>query len=238
LELSASPAPDGTVPDLAIDARDLFHVYRDGDVETIVLRGVDLAIGSGEWVAVTGRSGSGKSTLLNLIAGSDRPTAGSIRVAGVEIAGADEAVRARLRGRTVGILYQSGNLVPFLDARENVRLAAQLGGREIPDADALELLRAVGVEDRARHRPGELSGGEQQRVGLACIVAAEPAIILADEMTGELDTRSAGQVLDLVEAVHGGSNATIVMVTHDPAIAARADRIVELRDGIVVGNAS
>jgi len=217
---------------------EVIRVYREADVETIALRGVDLEIAAGEFVAIRGRSGSGKSTLLALMAGSDRPTAGRVIVDGVDLSRAEEDERARLRGTHVGIVFQGGNLVPFLDLEENVRLAAELAGRPLDAAAARAALARVGLEGRGRHRPAQLSGGEQQRAALAAVVATGAPVLLADEVTGELDSANAELLLDLLAEVHAADGMTLVLATHDPAVAARADRVVELRDGRVVSDGS
>ncbi len=229
------PAPAGrNVGDVAIRASDVVRVYREVDVETIALRGVDLEIGRGEFVAIIGRSGSGKSTLLQLIAGSDRPTAGRVVVDGIDLSRADERLRASVRGAHVGIVFQSQNLVPFLDLEENVALAAALAARPITRAAARVALARVGLDDRTRHRPAQLSGGEQQRAALAAVLAARPSILLADEITGELDSVSAAILLDLIAEIHAATGLTVVLATHDHDIAERAERVIELRDGRVV----
>ncbi|MEO8437292.1 MAG: ABC transporter ATP-binding protein [Chloroflexota bacterium] len=226
--------PATSASSAAIRLVDVIRIYREADVETIALRGIDLEIGRGEVVAIMGRSGSGKSTLLQLIAGSDRPTAGQVIVEGVDLARADEADRAALRGRTVGIVFQSQNLVPFLDLIENVQLAAVLAGRPIDRATAVAALERVGLGSRADGRPAQLSGGEQQRAALAVVVATRPAILLADEITGELDSHSTEALLDLLTGIQASEGMTVVLATHDRGIAARADRVVELRDGRIV----
>ena len=215
---------------------DVIRVYREADVETIALRGVDLAIQPGEFVAIMGRSGSGKSTLLNLLAGSDRPTAGRIQFLGRDLATADDATRSAIRGREIGIVYQSQNLAPMLSLVENVRLAAWLAGRPLDLARARFALDRVGLGDRSGHRPAQLSGGEQQRAALSCVLAARPTVLLADEITGELDSASAEVVMQLVRDAHLAEGTTVVLVTHDHEVAARADRIIELRDGRVVAD--
>jgi ABC-type lipoprotein export system ATPase subunit len=220
--------------DLAIELTDVIRVYREVDVETIALRGIDLTIARGEFVAIMGRSGSGKSTLLQLLSGADRPTAGRVIVDGIDLSWADEAQRAELRGARVGSVFQSRNLVAFLTLRENVELAALLAGRPIDGSTAVAALRRVGLDGRADHRPGQLSGGEQQRAALATIIATRSPIVLADEITGELDTATAAGLLDLLDAIRVAERLTVVLTTHDPAVARRADRIVELRDGRVV----
>jgi putative ABC transport system ATP-binding protein len=215
---------------------EVIKVYRESDVETIALRGVDLVVEEGDSVAIMGRSGSGKSTLLNLVSGSDRPTAGRVMVDGTDIGRADEAARAQLRGRVMGIIFQSQNLLPFLTLEENVVLTGRLAGSELDGSWARELLDRVGLADRASHRPDQLSGGEQQRGGLACVLAAKPRLLLADEMTGELDSATAGKLLDLVRDIRRTEDMTVIMVTHDEEVAQTADRIVELRDGRVVAD--
>ncbi|HEV2006208.1 MAG TPA: ABC transporter ATP-binding protein [Candidatus Limnocylindrales bacterium] len=235
----SEPVPSGAMGRTAgpiITLSDVIRVYREADVETIALRGIDLEVEPGEFVAIMGRSGSGKSTLLQLLAGSDRPTAGRVIVDGIDLSRADETDRARLRGTHVGIVFQSQNLVPFLDLEENLVLAAHLAGRPIDAAQARGILGRVGLEDRSSHRPAQLSGGEQQRAALAAVLVTGAPILLADEITGELDSATAGQLLDLLIEHHGEARMTLVLATHDPEVAGRADRVVELRDGRVVGD--
>ena len=214
---------------------DVIRVYREADVETVALRGVDLEIQPGEFVAIMGRSGSGKSTLLQLLAGSDRPTAGRVIVAGVDLSRADEDQRASLRGARVGIVFQSQNLVPFLNLEENIELAAALAGHPVERAVARGILARVGLDGRESHRAAQLSGGEQQRAALAVVLVTKASIVLADEITGELDSANAALLLDLLVEVHDAEAMTLVLATHDPEVAARADRLIELRDGRVVG---
>lgn len=221
----------------AVALNDVFKVYRDGEVETIALRGIELAIKRGEFVAIMGRSGSGKTTLLNLIAGVDRPTAGKVIVDGVALERASENEREVLRSRSIGLVFQAQNLVPFLSLEENVRLVDALADGASSAPAARELLAAVGLADRAKHRPDQVSGGEQQRAALACVLAAAPAVLLADEITGELDSATAAHVLDVVRAVHRERGLTVVLVTHDPSVAATADRVIHLADGRVVEDA-
>jgi putative ABC transport system ATP-binding protein len=202
------------------------------------LDGVNLSVARGELVAIVGPSGSGKSTLLHLIGGSDRPTAGRVMVDGIDLSRADEDQRAKVRGRHVGIVFQSQNLAPFLTLRENVSLAAGLAGRPADAGDIGLILDRLGLGLRADHRPAQLSGGEQQRAGLAVILAASPPIVLADEITGELDSASADRLLDLLADIRATTGMTVVMATHDHQIARRAERIVELRDGRVAAGAT
>ena len=196
-----------------------------------ILHGIDLHVAAGEFVAIMGPSGSGKSTLLGLIAGLDRPTRGSVKLAGQEIVGLGEDALARLRGRTLGFVFQSFQLIPTLTAEENVAVPLELLGRRDARARAKALLATVGLGDRGHHLPGQLSGGEQQRVALARAFVAEPPILLADEPTGNLDSATGERVLALLADLRARAGTTMVLVTHDPGLAARADRVVTLRDG-------
>ncbi len=236
--VSVTPRPGAALADgdAIIALSDVIRVYREADVETIALRGIDLEIVPGEFVAIMGRSGSGKSTLLQLLAGSDRPTAGRVVIDGLDLSRADEDVRASLRGAHVGIVFQSQNLVPFLTLQENVVLSSVLAARPVDRRVAVDILARVGLEDRADHRPGQLSGGEQQRAALAAVLVTRAPIVLADEITGELDSANAELLLDLLAEIHIVDGMTLVLATHDPIVALRADRIVELRDGRVVSD--
>jgi putative ABC transport system ATP-binding protein len=202
-----------------------------GDRMLTVLDEVDLTIAAGEFVAVLGPSGSGKSTLLALTAGLDRPTSGAVRIAGRGIHDLGEDELAILRRRTIGFVFQSYQLLDNLTARENVMLPLELVGERGARARADELLGRVGLGDRAHHYPAQLSGGEQQRVALARAFATEPPILLADEPTGNLDSATGAGVLDLLEDLRDRCGSTLVLVTHDPAVAGRADRRVHLCDG-------
>jgi putative ABC transport system ATP-binding protein len=183
-----------------------------------------------------GRSGSGKSTLLHMLAGLDRPTSGSITIDGTELDGLDDAALTRLRRDRLGFVFQAYNLVPVLDARENILLPFTLAGRE-PDCAWLEqLVAAVGLEDRLGHRPAQLSGGQQQRVAVARALVHRPAVVFADEPTGNLDSGSAAEVLALLRHAVDDFGQTVVMVTHDAAAAAYADRVIVLADGLIVGD--
>ena len=215
---------------------DVIKIYRELDVETVALRGIDLAIERGCFVAIMGRSGSGKSTLLNLMAAADRPSAGKVRLAGRDLAAVDETERARIRGRQIGVVFQSQNLMPNLSLEENLRLAMALAGQPDRVASARDRLALVGLADRANHRPDQLSGGEQQRGAVACVLAAGPSVLLGDEITGELDTASADAVLEAIRDAQVAFGTTVVLVTHDQDVAERAERIVELRDGRIVSD--
>src|SRR2546421_10058431 len=218
----------------AVELRDVIRIYREGDVETIALRGVDLRVARGEYVALMGRSGSGKSSLLHLIAGMDRSTGGRVIVDGVVLSHVDETRRDAIRGSRVGLIFQSQNLPDFLNLEESIVLASALAGRAVDGAAARDALARVGLADRARHRPRQLSGGEQQRAAVATILATRPRIVLADEITGELDSPNADALLDVLGDAHAREKLTIIAATHDPRVAARAKRVVELRDGRIV----
>jgi putative ABC transport system ATP-binding protein len=213
----------------ALDATDLYRFYHVGDDETLALRGVSLHVEAGELVAVTGPSGSGKSTLLACLAGLDEPDGGMVRIEDRPMSRRPETERARLRAQRVGMLFQSANLLEHLSVTDNVVVAQQLVGRADRSRVAA-LLDAVGLAGRAHARPSQLSGGETARAGLAVAVANSPAVVLADEPTGELDSANAGIVLDLLAQL-AGSGSAIVVVTHNEAVAERADRTVTLRDG-------
>ena len=199
-----------------------------------ILDGVSLEVAAGEVVAVTGPSGSGKSTLLGLIAGLDTPSTGSIAVDGVELTGLRETELARFRRRTLGFVFQSYHLIPTLTAAENVAVPLELAGAPAPLAAARERLAEVGLAERADHYPAQLSGGEQQRVAIARAVALTPPLLLADEPTGNLDSATGAQIVDLLLALNRDRRSTLLLVTHDAALAGRAGRRIALRDGRVV----
>lgn len=224
--------PEPAVP--SIVGRDLFKIYKQGPSETVALRGASLEVGSGEFVSLMGPSGSGKSSLLAILAGLARPSAGSVVVEGHDLAGLDEAGLARWRAERVGVVFQRGNLVPFLSAVENVALIARHRlGRAAAHRRAEELLDLLGLADRAHHRPGRLSGGEAQRAGIAVALANEPKLLLGDEVTGELDSETSAQVMGILTGLQRDRGLTLFLVTHDAGIAARADRRLEIVDGVV-----
>jgi putative ABC transport system ATP-binding protein len=196
-----------------------------------ILDDVTMAIPAKQTVAIVGPSGSGKSTLLGLMAGLDRPTAGSIELDGTDITRMSETAMARFRREKIGYIFQSFHLIPTLTARENVAVPLELGGDPEAGARAVELLAAVGLSDRMDHYPVQLSGGEQQRVAVARAYACRPPILLADEPTGNLDTTTGAQVIDLLLMLHRDHGTTLVLVTHDPSLAGSMERIVSLRDG-------
>ena len=216
-----------------LDIRQLSRSFREGDRVHRVLDGLDAQIGSGERVAIMGRSGSGKSTLLNLISGIDRTDQGTVRIDGVEVTALGEPARTLHRRAHIGFVYQFFNLIPTLDVVENVRLVLDLNGVRGAAARARSLaaLAAVGLAERSHSAVEQLSGGEQQRVAIARAMVHEPALLLADEPTGNLDDQTAREVLPVLLSLTRARGATLVMVTHDEALAASADRVLELRDG-------
>ena len=217
-----------------LECHELVQVLRSGDHELRVLRGIDLAVEAGEFLAIVGPSGSGKSTLLGLLAGLDRPTAGRIRFEGRELGELDEDELALWRRSQVGFVFQSFQLLGNLTARENVLLPLELAGVEDPAARATEVLSEVGLEDRAGHYPSQLSGGEQQRVALARAFGPRPAILVADEPMGNLDRATGQAALELLLRLRDEYGTTLVLITHDEALAARADRRVRLVGGELV----
>jgi putative ABC transport system ATP-binding protein len=218
----------------AVEARDLTRVYGEGTTAVEALRGVDIDVRSGELVAVMGPSGSGKSTLMHILAGLDKPTAGTVTIAGTEITGLDDGALTRLRRKHIGFVFQFFNLLPMLNAEENVLLPLSIAG-EKPDPTWLdELLGKMGLDKRRDHRPSELSGGEQQRVAIARSLVSRPTILFADEPTGNLDSKTGGEILDLIRDSVDSYGQTTVMVTHEPRAASTADRILFLSDGLIV----
>jgi putative ABC transport system ATP-binding protein len=218
-------------------ARDVARIYAAGtEREVRALDGVSFAIERGEYVAIVGESGSGKTTLMHLLGALDRPDAGAISIDGVDLGTASGAALKSLRAKRIGFVFQGFNLVPALDALENVALAAHYAG--VPRALALRraaaILGEVGLAERARHRPAQLSGGQQQRVAIARALVNEPALILADEPTGELDSRTAGAVLELLEDLNRNRGVTLAIVTHSEGVYRRARRVIGLADGRIV----
>lgn len=215
--------------------KDIKKTYLMGRVPVNALRGLDLEFNDGEMVAIMGPSGSGKTTLLNVIGLLDSPSIGSYKLVGDEVAKLPDRKRSQLRNKRFGFVFQVYNLLPRLTAAENVMIPLIYGGvprrERRPRAEAA--LEAVGLKDRMRHRPSELSGGEQQRVAIARALVNEPSVVLADEPTGNLDSKSGAAIMDLIQQLHRDRRVTVVLVTHDPNIAARAERTVQLRDGMV-----
>ena len=211
-------------------------VYGKGEAAVCALNGVDLTVSRGEFVAIVGASGSGKSTLLHLLAGVDRPTAGSVRIDGVEVGSLDPTRAALFRRRKVGLVYQFFNLIPTLSVEKNITLPLLLDKRT-PDPEALDtLLRTLGLQDKRQALPGQLSGGQQQRAAIARALCCRPALLLADEPTGNLDSKNSAEILDLLRLCHQNLGQTILLVTHDETLAAQADRVITLSDGRIVSD--
>jgi putative ABC transport system ATP-binding protein len=221
-----------------IELRDLSRCVTMGGRTLTILHPLTLSIPRGEFVAVMGPSGSGKSTLLGLMAGLDAPSGGEIRIAGQAITGMDEDALARFRGRHIGFVFQSFQLIPTLTAQENVQVPLEIQRAPGAAARAAELLEQVGLSPRAQHYPAQLSGGEQQRVAIARAFACRPPVLLADEPTGNLDSQTGAQIIGLLQRLHREEQATLVLVTHDPEIARAAQRTIQLLDGRVVGDSA
>ncbi len=230
-EGSAEPAPASTP---VIDLAEVGKTYRSGSLQVEALRGISLRIEAGEYVAIMGPSGSGKSTLMHILGCLDVPSSGSYLLAGEDVGTLSEAALAEIRNRRVGFVFQQFNLLPALTAWRNVELPLSYAGvgRDERRRRAVAALERVGLGDRIEHRPGELSGGQQQRVAVARALVNDPALILADEPTGNLDSASTADVLGLFEQLHA-QGATVVLITHEAEVAARAGRIVRMRDGRV-----
>jgi putative ABC transport system ATP-binding protein len=229
-----------------IEIRDLRKTYQVGKVDVPALRGVDLTVKPGEFLAIVGPSGSGKSTLFHIIGGLTPPTSGEVRVAGQDLAAMTEAGRTRLRKRSVAFVFQKFNLLPNLTARDNIAIARHIGGSDSkPDASFEqvlessfeEALRLLGIANRLDHKPSELSGGEQQRVAIARAIVNHPAILLADEPTGNLDSESSKAVLEILRGLNERLGQTILMITHNPEAAAYGHYIVHMRDGRIIERA-
>jgi len=219
---------------MTVVLRDVRMIYHPGARQVLALDEVSVRFPAGTFSAVMGPSGSGKSTLLHCAAGLDRPTAGLVTIAGTDLGDLSETALTRLRRDRVGFIFQAFNLVSSLNAAQNVALPLRLAGRRPTDAEVTTALAAVGLADRAGHRPSELSGGQQQRVAIARALITRPAVVFADEPTGALDNRSSRQVLELLRGLVDDHEQTVVMVTHDPVAAAVADRVVMLADGRLV----
>src|SRR5213592_1800644 len=234
IAVPAGAAVDGTLVGPVVEAHGLVRRYGEGDTAVDALRGVNLEVASRKLTAVMGPSGSGKSTLMHLLAALDRPTSGYVVVAGTRLGSLSDVAVTKLRRKHIGFVFQFFNLLPMLTADENVRLPLSIAG-EKPDRDWYEdLLKKVGLAERRTHRPAELSGGQQQRVAIARALVSRPTVVFADEPTGNLDSKTSGEILELMRRSVDEYGQTTVMVTHDPRAAAIADRILFLADGRIV----
>ena len=217
-----------------LETKDLRKIYGSGDTEVKALDGVNLSVENGEFVAIVGTSGSGKSTLLHMLGGLDRPTSGSVTVDGKNIFELKDEALTIFRRRKIGFVFQSYNLVPVLNVYENIVLPIQLDGRKVDETFIQQIVKTLGLDGRLDALPSQLSGGQQQRVAIARALAAAPAIILADEPTGNLDSKTSQDVLSLLKVTSQKFSQTIVMITHNEEIAQLADRIIRIEDGRIV----
>jgi putative ABC transport system ATP-binding protein len=230
----ADPTPQATSTDAVLTAHGVSRRYGEGDAAVDALRDVDVAIERGKLTAVMGPSGSGKSTLMHILAGLDRPTAGTVLIEGTDITKLDDDKLTRLRRDHIGFVFQFFNLLPMLDARENIELPLAIAGHQPEQGWFDEVVERTRLGDRLTHRPSELSGGQQQRVAIARALMSKPSVLFADEPTGNLDSSASGEILQLIRNAVDEGGQTVVMVTHDPYAAAIADRILFLEDGRVV----
>jgi putative ABC transport system ATP-binding protein len=233
-ELAAGRLPQDGMPRTAIRAHELRKVYGQGDTAVAALDGVSVDFAVGNFTAIMGPSGSGKSTLLHVAAGLDRPTSGDVRIGDSDLSRMSEKALTRLRRDRIGFVFQAYNLMPSLDVAQNIGLPARLAGRRVDRDWLAEVGQRVGLGDRMRHRPAELSGGQQQRVAIARALVTRPEVMFADEPTGALDSRTGGEILGLMRESVDRHSLSIVMVTHDPLAAARADSVLFLADGRIV----
>lgn len=219
-----------------IEIQNLRKTFRSGDVDVHALAGVNLQVAKGEFLAVVGKSGSGKSTLFHVLGGLTPPTSGTVKIDGKELTAMDEAGRTRLRRESVGFVFQKYNLLPTLTVRDNLEIARDISGVKGPWSEQfLDVVRILGIEGKMDRKPRQLSGGEQQRVAIARALVNQPAILLADEPTGNLDTENSDLVLGLLKHLNKKFGQTVLMITHDPEAAAFADRTVQMRDGLLHG---
>jgi putative ABC transport system ATP-binding protein len=231
---SAAQAVEEPYAGAVLSARDLTRRYGEGETAVDALRGISLDVPKGQLTAVMGPSGSGKSTLMHILAGLDKPTSGEVEIAGTRISDLSDSELTKLRRKHIGFIFQFFNLLPMLTAEENVVLPLSLAGKKPDKAWVNQLMEKIGLADRRKHRPAELSGGQQQRVAIGRALVSRPSIVFADEPTGNLDSRTSGEILDLLnQSVHELSQ-TVVMVTHDARAAAIAERILFLADGLIV----
>jgi putative ABC transport system ATP-binding protein len=228
------PAGPGVGSQAIVVARELTRRYGEGDIAVDALAGVSVEFSPARFAAIMGPSGSGKSTLMHILAGLDRPTSGTVTLDGIELGALDDKALTLLRREKVGFIFQTFNLLPILDARENILLPLSIAGRSVDQAWFDQLIDAVGIRDRLHHRPAQLSGGQQQRVAVARALVSRPAVVFADEPTGNLDSGASGEVLELLRRAVDDLGQTVVMVTHDAHAAAHADRLIVLADGRIV----
>lgn len=233
MAVEVEPIRPAASPDPLVELKDVFKIYREGTTETVALRGASMELPRGRTTSLVGPSGSGKSTLLSLVAGLALPSAGQVVVDGTDISRLGESDRAQLRAERIGVIFQSGNLIPFLSAVENVELAMGIAGKRGGRAHARQLLSELGLSTRLHHRSTQLSGGEVQRVAVAVALANDPDLLLADELTGELDSVTAAQVMSLLAKASSDRELTVLLVTHNRELAVRADYRLRLIDGLV-----
>ncbi len=232
--------PEGGRTDRIIEVEQLVKTYRGGGLQVQALRGVSLTVRRGEMLAIMGSSGSGKTTLLNCISGLDDYDSGTVRIGGVDLASLSHREKTTYRARNMGFVFQTYNLLPVLSAVENVELPLVVSGSDSREARerAMAALERVGLADKAANRPGQLSGGQRQRVTIARALVNEPDIVWADEPTGALDSRTANDIMELLEELNGDHGQTFVMVTHDASIGARCDRLISMTDGVITSEES
>lgn len=229
--MSSAPSANSAAAGNIIRVRDLHKTYHIGDVDVFALRGVDLDVRRGEFLAIIGPSGSGKSTLFHILGGLAPPTTGTVWIDGMELGELSDTRRTEMRQKKIGFVFQKYNLLPTLSAQDNIAIAQTLAGGTAPPPGFDEVLQLLGIKRRLRHKPRALSGGEQQRVAIARALVNQPAILLADEPTGNLDTENSNAVLEILRDLNKRTQQTILMITHNPEAAAFADRIVTMRDG-------
>ena len=232
--ISAEQATEKAATDAVVEAKEITRVYGEGETAVRALNGCSVEVDRGQLTAVMGPSGSGKSTMMHILAGLDRPTGGSVSIEGADITKLNDNELTKLRREHIGFIFQFFNLLPMLTAEENIRLPLELAGGKIDKEWLDEVIKRTGLDDRRAHRPSELSGGQQQRVAIARALASKPTVIFADEPTGNLDSATSGQILELLRDMVADFGQTIVMVTHDARAAAIASRILFLADGCIV----